>query len=559
MKRLSIILLLTLTLLPLRAADDALLAVINIITYRADGSILGSGYGFYIAEDGTAVAPYALFNGAHRADVIDNKGKKSQVHRILGASSTLDIVKFNTTAHKPHFLTPDTTMATTGSALNLLFYTNDKKAKPVAATITKADTYAGYGYYTVSAPNEDRYQGCPLTNAEGKVVAIVQKNVGRDATTACALDIRSVQELRISSLSFAVADLKSIRMPKALPNDENNALTFLYMMNPADSALAEIAYADFIAAYPENADGYVSRANFHATYGRYDLCEADYEQALQCGSSQAETHYALSKTIYTHAVAKPTGFRENWTLERAEAEAARAFELQPHPLYALQQGNCHFALRQYDRAAERFEKACHMYDTLSQGNGASPENYFYAARALELAGGDSLRVMALLDSAVARCAKPYTPASARFLLERAQRLVVLREYRKAVFDYNDYERAIGADKMGDRFFYLREQAELEARMYQQALDDIRSAITLNPSEMLYRIEEALILLRAGLFDEAIKAAQNTLTLLPENPDCYKIIGIAHGELGHKAQAVQALNKAIELGDETAQPFLQKYQ
>ncbi|MBQ5881061.1 MAG: serine protease, partial [Bacteroidaceae bacterium] len=120
-------------------------------------------------------------------------------------------------------------------------------------------------------------------------------------------------------------------------------------------------------------------------------------------------------------------------------------------------------------------------------------------------------------------------------------------------------RAIGADKMGDRFFYLRELAELEARMYQQALDDIRSAITLNPSEMLYRIEEALILLRAGLFDEAIKAAQNTLTLLPENPDCYKIIGIAHGELGHKAQAVQALSKAIELGDETAQPFLQKYQ
>lgn len=559
MKRLSIILLLTLMFFPLRAADDARHAVINIITYKADGSILGSGYGFYIAEDGTAVAPYALFNGAHRADVIDSKGKKSQVHRILGASSTLDIVKFNTTAKKLQCLTPDTVMAKTGNALSLVFYTNDKKAQPVAATVTKVDTYADYGYYTISAPNEDRYQGCPLINAEGKVVAIVQKNVSRDATTACALDIRSARELKISSLSFAVSDLKSIRMPKALPKNESDALTFLYMMNTADSALAETAYADFISAFPDNADGYVNRANFHAAYGRYDLCEADYEKALQCGTSQAETHYSLSKTVYTHAVAKPGGFRENWTLERAEAEAARAFELQPHPLYAMQRGNCFFALRQYDKAAEHFEQACHMFDTLSQGGGASPENYFYAARSLELAGGDSLRVLALLDSAVARCAKPYTPASARFLLERAQRLVALGEYRKAVFDYNDYERAIGADKMGDRFFYLREQAELQARMYQQALDDIRSAITLNSSEMLYRIEEALILLRAGLYDEAIKAAQNTLTLLPENPDCYKIIGIAHGELGHKAKAVEALNKAIELGDETAQPFLQKYQ
>lgn len=559
MKRLSIILLLTLTLLPLRAADEARSAIINIITYDAVGSILGNGYGFYITEDGTAVAPYALFKGAHRADVIDCKGKKSQVYRILGANSTLDIVKFNTTAKKPQCLPLATAAANTGDALNLVFYTNEKKAQPLSTSISSSAPYEGYSYYTITAPNEEKYFGCPLIDTEGRAVAIVQKNVGRDATTAYALDARAANELTISSLSFAVSDLKDIRMPKALPNNESDALTFLYMMNTADSALAMTAYADFIAAYPDNADGYINRGNFHATHGHYDLCEADYEKALACPNAEAETRYALSKTIYAHAVAHPGNTYNDWTLERAESEAARAFALQANPLYALQQGNCLFARREYAQAAQRYEQVCQMYDTLSGGGGASPENYFFAARSLELAGGDSLRVIALLDSAVARCAKPYTPATAQFLIERAQRLAAAGEFRRAVFDYNDYERAIGADKMGDRFFYLREQAELEAHMFQQALDDIRSAIALNPAEALYRIEEALILLRAGLFDEAIKAAQNTLTLLPENPDCYKIMGIAHGELGHKAQAAEALNKAIELGDETAQPFLQKYQ
>ena len=41
-------------------------------------------------------------------------------------------------------------------------------------------------------------------------------------------------------------------------------------------------------------------------------------------------------------------------------------------------------------------------------------------------------------------------------------------------------------------------------------------------------------------------------------DYYKIMGIAHGELKHKAQAQKYLQKAIELGDETAAPFLKKY-
>ncbi len=41
-------------------------------------------------------------------------------------------------------------------------------------------------------------------------------------------------------------------------------------------------------------------------------------------------------------------------------------------------------------------------------------------------------------------------------------------------------------------------------------------------------------------------------------DIYKIKGIAHGELKQKQQAVACLTKAKELGDDTADSYIQKY-
>ena len=96
-------------------------------------------------------------------------------------------------------------------------------------------------------------------------------------------------------------------------------------------------------------------------------------------------------------------------------------------------------------------------------------------------------------------------------------------------------------------------------MYQQALDDMRTAIATAAMPLPYRLEEAYILLRVGEFEEAIDAATRLLADLPENPDCYRIIGVAHGELGHKKLAVENLTKAQQLGDDVAASFLPKYQ
>ena len=80
----------------------------------------------------------------------------------------------------------------------------------------------------------------------------------------------------------------------------------------------------------------------------------------------------------------------------------------------------------------------------------------------------------------------------------------------------------------------------------------------NPQHPDYPVEYALILLRAGLYDEAAAACREQMKTIQYNPDYYKILGIALGEMGQTKDALIHLEKAAELGDPTVDVFLKKY-
>lgn len=542
-------------------------AVLNVITYKADGSVLRSGYGFYISEDGTGVAPYSLFEDAARAEVFDFAGKRSAVTRILGANSTYDLVTFQTAAEKKceYFDPAQTATPAVGATLYLRKYTTDKKDPTAKANVTKADAYGKYKYYHISAENTAPNMGCPLFNEDGALVGIVQPNVEDSATEACAIDARFVPTLSISATSALNSDLRAIHIPKALPSNAKDALTYIYMLGNADSTELATALNDFIATFPEKVEGYVQRATFFANHRLYDQCEADFAEALTRAEAEDatmkadEVHNEFSKIIFQKAVYSPQPPYKDWTLDRALAEAEQAFSLNPSPNYLLQQGRCLFSKKDFQKAYEKFYQICSspQFDA-GWSPTAQTETWYYAAQSLELAGGDSLQVLAMMDSVINNLPTPLTPATAQYLLERARRLEKAGQYRKAVFDYNQYETVVGPKNLNAYFYFIREQAELKAHMYQQALDDIRTAAILSPEDPNYKIEEALILLQTGLYKEAIAACKKLLQTVPENPDCYKIIGIANGELGNKQEALSALNKAKSLGDPTVDQFLEKY-
>ncbi len=543
---------------------DSYKAMLNVFVYDAEGKLLGSGNGFFISAEGTAVSQYALFRNAARAEVIDCKGQRYEVSRILGASDSYDLVKFSVTGVKKcDFFNVTTDSVAQGAQLGLAQYATSKKTPVTPASVTSIENYGSYKYYGISSANEKDNWARPLIDERGNVVAISQRNVGKEAQTAYAIDARFINELVIKPYSALSRDLSNIKIAKALPANPKEAINYIYMLPTSDSAAVHTAYADFIGAYPDLADGYIGRASVHCDEGNYAAAEADVQTALS--KVQAATpndslttvdgvHFQYSNLMYRTLAQDPESKAKSvgWSFEKACTEAEAAYKEKPYMLYIDQQGKCLFAQKKYAEAYEKFKQ------TTEDKQYASSESFYCAARSLELAGGDSTAVLALLDSAVACIPQPVNARYAQYYIERSQRLIRMNRFRDAIKDYNEYQKAVGAKNLTDQFYFLRYQAEMEARMYQQAIDDIHAAIAHSSTPLVYRLEEAYALLRVSEFERAIESAKSVLRELPENPDCYKIIGISYGELGKKALAQQNLQKAKELGDDTVDTFIKKY-
>lgn len=534
----QLFLLLLLLPLSLWGAKKPHQAVVNLISYKADGTILASGYGFLLSAEGKTVVPYTLLSGAVRAEVIDAKGKRYPVSRIVGASSTYDLAVVTLVAKKPKFdfFAVATDSVAVDETLHLYTYTTSKKAKPTVVTTKAVMPYAGFHYYETTAPNTLLSFGCPLLNAAGQVVGMVQRNVADSATTSCAIDARFIDRLKITAASTFNSDLRKIRIPKQLPAGEEQALSYVLMLDVADSLLTHTAYQDFNKAYPKNPEGYLNLANFFTAYDNYDQAQEYMNQAFDVSEKKDEVHYAFSKLLYTFAKSGVPTYAD-WNAKKAIDEAKAAYALNPMPLYLQHMALCYYLDGDFQKALEGFE-------AVGNTDFGTAETFYRASKCVEAMGGDTLRRIALLDSTIVRLPKPISPRSAGYVMERANLYYELGEYRKAVADYNVYAEVIGAQNLTAQFYALRSQVELAARMYQQALDDMHFALSRKPRNYLYSQECARIYLVVGQYENAVTYAQKSLDLKPDNSEAHRLIGLALQKLGREAEAQEHL-KLVE--------------
>ena len=70
-----------------------------------------------------------------------------------------------------------------GSAVYILRKGSAKKPEAVASKINVKKDVSGGTYYELALPYDEKNVGCPVVNEEGGCVAVVQRNVGKDATT----------------------------------------------------------------------------------------------------------------------------------------------------------------------------------------------------------------------------------------------------------------------------------------------------------------------------------------------------------------------------------------
>ena len=539
-------------------AEKAKKAVFSIVTYDKENKIKGTGNGFYIDAQGTALSDYSLFEGAERAVIINADGKQVEVNRILGANSMYDVVKFNTAIEKKQMTLPLAPQpAKVGETVYLLPYSTQKATALQTGKVTAVDSIGNQSfYYTLEMKTGEKTISCPIMNINGQVLGMIQKNASDDSMESYALGASYGASLNISALSMNDGALNNIGIKKALPDTEDQALVYLYM---SAEQLDKDSYLnilnEFLAQYPNSMEGYVRRANYYMgseDAAQYAQADADLKKALDVASVKEDAYYQVAKSIYGYVLSlNDKEPYQEWTMDKALELIRTAIQTNEQPLHVQLEGDILFAQGKYADAYASYEK-------FNQSTMASAASYYSAAKAKQLTeGSDINEVLALMDKAIEQLSKPYFGEAAPYFYERAELRAQAGKYREAVLDYNTFFDAVSGDVTA-LFYFQREQAEMQCRMYQQALNDINKAVEMEPEDVDFWVEKGSVHLRVNQLDEAVEVFKKALTMNDKYAAAYRMLGYCQALQNNNKEACANFAKAKELGDEVVDQLIEKY-
>ena len=540
-------------------AEKAKKAVFSVVTYDKENKIKGTGNGFYIDAKGIALSDYSLFEGAERAVIINADGKQLDVNRIMGANSMYDVVKFNTPIDKKQMtLNIATQPAKVGETVYLLPYSTQKATTVQTGKVTAVDSIGNNSfYYTLEMKTGEKTISCPIMNANGEVLGLIQKNASEESTESYAIGAGYGSALTISALSMNDGALNKIGIKKALPDTEDQALVFLYMSSEQlDKDSYFTLLNDFLAQYPNSTEGYIRLANYYLASGdasQYALADENMKKALDVATQKDEAHYQVAKAIYSYMLSLQEGQEayKEWSYDKALELIKKAVQLSAQPVHIQLEGDILFAQGNY---AEAFE----AYNKVNQTSFASAASFYSASKAKQLTeGSDMNEVLALMDGAIEKLNKPYFSDAAPYFYERAELRAQAGKFREAVMDYNTFFDAVGGDVTA-LFYFQREQAEMQCRMYQQALNDINKAVEMAPEDVDFLVEKGSVHLRVNQLDEAIATFQKAISMNDQYAAAYRMLGYCQAMQKKNKEACANFAKAKELGDTVVDQLIEKY-
>ena len=525
-----------------KAAD----AAFTLTTFKADGSILATSNGVCISTDGIAISPWKPFIGADKAVIIDAKGQKHEVECLLGANEIYDIVKFQVNGK-----TIAAPLTTTVSANDEVWITPmPKSGNAEKADVVNVEKFMDkYNYAILKSTATDKLNGAPVFNTKGQVIGLF--NISGDSQSST--DVNYANDFTVNGLSQNDITLRQSGICIGLPNKIEEAVVALMLSSEKPSNIHEAVVNDFIAKFPQSNDGYYALANIQIAKGEIANADKTMQTAVGKVTAKDEAHYNYARLIYRGTLAQDSEEKTKsvgWTLDKALDEIQKAQSTKANDAYRHLQAQIIFAKGDYAKAYTEFE-------ALTKTKFNNPELYLEMAQSRQHLGATDQEILDLLNKSIELCDTPYVSTSAPYFYTRGQQLEKMGEFRKAVQDYYTYEY-FNQGRLGAAFYYMREQCEVKARMWQQALQDILIASRLDPKEALYPTEAGSLLLRLNKIDAAISAAQQAIQLDASLPDTYLILGIAQCESKQKEEGLKNIQKAKELGNTQADTFLQKY-
>lgn len=545
-------------------------SIVSLIAYDQNNEMIHEGPAAYVSADGVAIANYDLVRDAYNAIVVDKDGKKSNVVRVLGADEMYGVVKLKTDANKTTPLSLATsTQGVAGTTTYALRYQKEKHVTCPTATVEKKDVVEGtFAYYMLSTAFDEKHLGALLFSEEGTLLGVVQSPIDGKS---CACDANYAKNLSIAAIQSKAQTLalNNIHLKKGLPESKEEALVYIYFKSRTAGNDEYIDLVNlFVDTYPDVPEGYLRRATPLIDLHRFDEADRDLQTYLKLATDKMEANAGVADVIYTKLRYQPEPKYEKWTHDVALSYVDQAMQLAQtsHATAATDSARNEVDGRLLKYTLQKalilndkkdYAGAARLYDEVNNGSYRTPAT-LYAASLAHQNMGDSLSVcIQLLDSAIALFPTPKPQEASNYYLRRGELLAAQKRYREAVADYNQFA-FLNNSQVTPAFYYQRYLLEKNGRMYQQALDDIMAASNAAPKEPLYLVEKSGMLLIVNQVDESIEAARQCIALDPENSDAYRIMGYAQIQKGDKTAARQNLQKAVELGDESAQELIDQF-
>ncbi len=558
MKKITIFI--TLLLMPFMAmaqssaVKKAAKSMFKLTTFDANGNLLHTGYGAFVDANGTCLATWEAFIGASKANIIDAQGRKYDVDCLIGANEIYNVSKFKVVVpeEKKMAITPITIAQTKIEAGNDSWFIEYDIKNPVIKKYqpSKVELFQNdlpYYIYEQTAPDE--LAGSPFLNNNGELLGLMQP--AKKRTDIYCPSAQYAMSMTVSGFTSKQATMRLTQMRVALPDNFDQAVVALFMNQGSNANDNILGMADeFISKFPTASEGYNSKALYLTDKGQFAEAAKVMEEGIEKCEKKDEPHFDYSKLIFNKLLYSNDSTFTDWTLDKAIAEVDAAMGVNPLPVYNLHKGKILYT-------AKRYDEAYNIFLDVSKTNMRSAECFYNASLCLQANNAPKEKVVEMLDSAIACLPQPYKADAAPFLMIRGKYLDDNGMYRKAVADYNEYEKLMGK-MLNGKFFYLKEQAELKAKLYQPALDDIDKAISLAPNEQLYYAEKAMLQVRVNKIDEGMATAQLCMTRFPDYGDGHAVYGLAQILKGKKKEGMSTLEKAKELGSDMAEPLIEKY-
>lgn len=223
----------------------------------------------------------------------------------------------------------------------------------------------------------------------------------------------------------------------------------------------------------------------------------------------------------------------------------------------------HFILDQYEKALELFKESLKYNAASGATNYKIGQTYFvldkqqealaYAIKAKEIDPKNKYYYIITADiqtgmSDFGQAAATYEemmtniPDTDSYLYELAALYLYQNELEKAL---STYERAKGRFGIIEEVAYQKQQIYLKLGRTEDAIGEIKQLINAYPSESVYIIDLAKLLMSNNQQDEVISTLENLLVNDPTNAEASVMLSEAYRKSGNREKAMEALKIAFE--------------